>query len=96
MRESRIALRSIRATLASIVARDLRKILLLWNVSLVDQREIVGDVVFEELFEFRDGHRQLLDADLRQPLLGGGTGETLLPRNGEKAEQIVDVLRWRS
>ncbi len=32
------------------------------------QLEIGGDIVLEELVEFRNGHRQLLDADLGQPL----------------------------
>src|SRR4051812_29002641 len=39
------------------------------NVSRLHQFEIGGDVVLEEPVEFRNGHRQLLDTDLRQPLL---------------------------
>src|SRR5436190_7939299 len=65
--------------------------LLPWNVGRLHQLEIGGDVVLEELVEFRNGHRQLLDTDLRQPLLHRRQCECVY----DLVVQLVEDGAWR-
>src|SRR3954470_8110638 len=62
------------------------------NVGRLHQLEIGGDVVLEEPVEFRNGHRQLLDTDLRQPLLHRWQCQCLY----DLVVQLVDDGAWRA
>src|SRR5262249_48539798 len=61
------------------------------NVGRLHKLEIGGDVVLEEMIESRNGHRQLLDTDLRQPLLHRRQCQCVY----DLVVQLVDDGAWR-